>query len=87
VTLMFSIAGFSLKIISPVRSNSGPRPSASESSHASPSCPSFDQMKLEMIKRMQKADKSKSDVKSAVRSPISFPSASSSSESSLGFVP
>jgi len=43
------------------RSNSGPRPSAS--SHASR--PSFDQMKLEMIKRMQKADKSKSDVKSA----------------------
>jgi hypothetical protein len=66
---MFSMAGFSLKFTSTVRSNSGPRPSAS--SHASR--PSFDQMKLEMIKRMKKGDKSKSDVKSAVRSPIFFP--------------
>ena len=66
-----------------VRANSGSRPSSSESSHASR--PSFDQMKLEIIKRLQKTDKSKSDVKSAVRSPILFPPASSSS--SLGFVP
>ena len=67
--------------ISPVRSNSGPMPAGS--SHASR--PSFDQMKLEIIKRMQKADKTKSDVRSAVRaSNLSF---SASSSSNLGFVP
>jgi hypothetical protein len=42
-------------------------------------------MKLEMIKKMQEANKSKSDVKSAVHAPIFSPSASISS--SLGFVP
>jgi hypothetical protein len=78
---MFSITGFSLKIASPVCSNSGPRPLASSQA----SRPSFDQMKLEMIKKMQEANKSKSDVKSAVRAPIFSPSASISS--SLGFVP
>ena len=51
---------------SPVRSNSGPMPTAS--SHASRS--SFNQMKLEIIKRMQKVDKTKSDVRSAVCAPI-----------------
>ena len=81
---MFSISGFSLKFTSPVRSNSGPIPTAS--SHASR--PSFDRMKLEIIKRMQKADKTKSDVRSAVGALISnlffFPA---SSLFSLGFVP
>jgi hypothetical protein len=62
---MFSIAGFSLKFTSPVRSNLGPMQTASHASR-----PSFDRMKLEMIKKMQKADKTKSDVRSAVCAPV-----------------
>ena len=81
VVIDIYLYSFSIRIASPVHSNSGPRPSTS--SHTS--CLSFNLTKLEMIRKIQEADETKSNIKVRVCAPIFFfPPAGSSF--SLGLV-